>query len=126
MLTLDEVYDKLVDLFKRLRGGEIFFDSDIEDVLISDDKLITSEPCYVYAVIALASSAAYSQFSFRNGQTAAGASKLELTGAAYLTIPVVLKYPIYFDKGLFCEFVTAGSYVFIQYKLASGKVAAES
>lgn len=112
-VEIKEVVNRLRDMLddKYARALEL------SDILITGSGIISERPIWVYAIIVVASNAAYSEFAFRNGETAADTSKLNVTAPQYHTVPIIFRRPVRFSKGLYIQFVTAGSYVFVQYKV---------
>lgn len=115
LLTPEDIAG-LADKFRKMLDDRRRLSLEVMDKLLTAGGIVSERPCYVYAIIAVASNAAYSEWAFRDGETAADTSRLNVTMPQYQTIPIVFRKPIRFDKGLYVQFVTAGSYVFIQYK----------
>lgn len=115
LLTEQDVRD-LCERFRKMLDDRFRISLETTDKLLTASGIVTEKPCYVYAIIATASNAAYSEFAFRNGETVGDTSRLNITKPQYETAVIVFRKPMRFDKGLYVQFVTAGSYCFVQYK----------
>ena len=115
-LLTDEDIAGLCEKFRKMLDDRRRLSLEVTDKLLTASGIITEKPCYVHAIIATASNAAYSEFAFRNGETASDPSKLNITKPQYETAVIVFRKPVRFEKGLYVQFVTAGSYCFVQYK----------
>lgn len=116
MLLTQEDIQELVCQIREMLDEQRARPIELSDKLLSGSAIVSQTSCWVYAIIVVASNAAYSEFAFRDGQTAADTSRLNVTGPSYVTVPIIFRKPMRFDKGLYVQFVTAGSYCFVQYK----------
>lgn len=80
----------------------------LSDFNISANKIVSDEPGWLYSLIVTGSGAGQNYIALYDGQTTTDPQRISVQSIQYDTIPIVLKHPWRFNKGLYIVFA-AGS-----------------
>jgi len=85
-------------------------------VNVSVDALVKTTPGKLYAVILSAASGGAGTVTIRDGHDTSGEIIMKLTATANWTVPVILREPVVFQRGLFIDVGSNVDSVFVQYE----------
>lgn len=91
-------------------------DLDIKARYIDADTVVSKSPCWMYSIVLTGTASGENSFTLRDGFDEYGKEKMRVSAIQHDSVPVILRYPIRFSKGLFAEKSAGTCYATIQYK----------
>lgn len=83
--------------------------------------LVSETPCLIYSICGIGLADTSNVYTVYDGQNTEGKVKFRLVAGAYSADFRLYACPLHFTKGLYIDFTTNGSEVFIQYLQALTK-----
>jgi len=90
---------------------------DLKTKRLTASGIVIDHAAWLYSIIGNSYADSSSLIYIRNGQDTSGNIILDLSGSQFGSDIIVFNCPVYFNRGIYAEFSTAGYSVFAQFIL---------